>query len=159
MSAMTAPKLSWYALRSLARALTKPDALLGRSIGGVLRERVTLRVSSLNGCAVCSAVHGVVARVEGLTADEIREARSPEKDDQQDERTQVALRYAALRTARLEDDSRDDVVRFEQEFSAREQREIRAVVDLFTFTNRFNNTWEAVVPGGGRRRRRLGLQA
>ena len=159
LPSMTAPKLSWYALRSLARALTHPGAFLGRRIGGALRERVTLRVSSVNGCAVCSAVHGVVARVEGLTADDIRQARSPEEDEHQDERTQVALRYAVVRTARLEDDSPDDVARFEQEFSAREQREIRAVVDLFTFTNRFNNTWEAVVPGAASRRRRLGLEA
>jgi AhpD family alkylhydroperoxidase len=155
---MTAPKLSWYAIQSLARALTHPGALLGRAIGGALRERVTLRVSSLNSCAICSAVHGVVARVEGLTADDIRQARTADGDEQQDGRTRAALRYAELRTAGVEDGNPDDLARFQQAFSPREQREIRAVVDLFTFTNRFNNTWEAAVPGAGSRRRRLGLQ-
>ena len=59
--------------------------------------------------------------------------------------TRVALRYAELRTAGVEDGNPDDLARFDQAFSGREQREIRAVVDLFIFTNRFNNTWEAAV--------------
>ncbi|MBW2455440.1 MAG: carboxymuconolactone decarboxylase family protein [Deltaproteobacteria bacterium] len=155
---MTAPKLSWYALRSLARAATRPSALLGRGIGGALRERVTLRVSSVNSCAICSAMHQVVARLEGLDAGDIHQAASPAEDESLDERTLVALRYAEVRTADREGDFADEVARFEREFTADEQREIRAVTDLFTFTNRFNNTWEAVLPGASRRRRRLGLQ-
>ncbi len=155
---MTAAKLSWYALRSLARAATRPSALLGRGIGGALRERVTLRVSSLNSCAVCSAMHQVIARLEGLSPSDILQAASPAEDESLDERSQVALRYAEVRTTDREADFAEEVARFEREFTPAEQREIRAVTDLFTFTNRFNNTWEAVLPGASKRRRRLGLQ-
>jgi AhpD family alkylhydroperoxidase len=154
---MTEPKLSWYALRSLARALTQPSALLGRAIGGPLRERVTLRVSSVNSCAVCSAAHQVVARLEGLSAGDIQQAASPTADEALDERSRLALRYAEVRTADREREEADLVAQFEREFTPAEQREIRAVVDLFTFNNRFNNTWEAVLPGARRRRRWLGL--
>jgi len=155
---MTAPKLSRHALRSLARALAKPSALLGRGIGGALRERVTLRVSALNSCAVCSAMHQVIARLEGLSADDILQAALPARDADLDARTRAALRYAEVRTTDQEAQCPEVVAAFEREFTPAEQREIQAVTDLFTFTNRFNNTWEAVLPGAGGRRRRLGLQ-
>ena len=48
-------------------------------------------------------------------------------------------------------------VRALRNFSHSEQREIRAIVDLFTFNNRFNNAWERAVPGAEKRRERLGL--
>jgi len=150
MTAMNAPTLSLYSLRSLARALQHPAALLGRRIGPQLRERIILRVSSINRCAVCSAVHAGVARVEGLSGDDIHDARL-------DERSLIALRYAELRTAGLEADHPDDVAAFEQAFTPSEQTEVRAIVDLFTFNNRFNNTWEAWLPGAQRRRQRMGL--
>jgi len=147
--------LSGYALSSLARAMTHPLSLRCKSIGPRLREQIVLRVSSVNRCAVCSAVHGVVAKVEGLSADDIRKARLEPDDDAHDERTRVALRYAELRTARLEADFPEDVEAFERIFDASERREIRAIVDLFTFNNRFNNTWEGALPGAEGRRRNL----
>jgi AhpD family alkylhydroperoxidase len=156
MTAMNAPMLSLYSLRSLARALQHPAALLGRRIGPQLRERIILRVSSINRCAVCSAVHAGVARVEGLSGDDIHDARKASKD-RLDERSLIALRYAELRTAGLEADHPDDVAAFEQAFTPSEQTEVRAIVDLFTFNNRFNNTWEAWLPGAQRRRQRMGL--
>jgi hypothetical protein len=46
---------------------------------------------------------------------------------------------------------------FERVFNEAERTEIAAIVDLFTFNNRFNNTWEGWLPGASRRRARLGL--
>jgi alkylhydroperoxidase family enzyme len=69
----------------------------------------------------------------------------------------VALRYAELRTLDHEADHVEELERFQHTFSPVEQREIRAIVDLFTFNNRFNNTWEQYLPGASRRRERMGL--
>lgn len=148
--------LSSYAIRSLARAMTRPAALMGRSIGAPLRERIILRVSSVNSCTVCSSIHGAVARIEGLSGDDVRDARQASKEHL-DERTLIALRYAELRTVGWEQEYPDDVAAFEKAFTPAEQREVRAIVDLFTFNNRFNNTWEALLPGADRRRTRMGL--
>lgn len=156
MRAMNAPKLSLYAIGSLARALRRPGALLGQAIGAQLRERIILRVSSINSCTVCSSVHGAVARIEGLSGDDVRDARQASKDHL-DERTLIALRYAELRTAAVEAEYPADVAAFEETFSPSEQAEVRAIVDLFTFNNRFNNTWEAVLPGAEKRRKKMGL--
>ena len=153
---MNAPKLSLYALSSLARSLRRPGALVGRTIGAQLRERIILRVSAVNSCTVCSSIHGAVARVEGLSRDDVRDAREASKENL-DERTVVALRYAELRTVGWESEYTDDVAAFEKAFTPAEQAEVRAVVDLFTFNNRFNNTWEAILPGAEGRRRRMGL--
>ncbi|MBI4952276.1 MAG: carboxymuconolactone decarboxylase family protein [Myxococcales bacterium] len=152
---MADPKLSVYSLRSLGRALRRPTAWLGRSIGAALRERIILRVSAVNRCYVCSTLHGRVARHEGLSHADVAAARAA--DESLDLRTRVALRFAEVRTVDLESEFPDDVTAFERAFSAAEQAEVRAIVDLFTFNNRFNNTWEAVLPGAGKRRDKLGL--
>ncbi len=153
---MIAPKLSLYALTSLARSLSRPSALTGRAIGATLRERIILRVSSVNSCTVCSAVHGALARLEGLSRDDVRQARAASKEHL-DDRTLLALRYAELRTVGWEREYPDDVAAFEKAFTPTKQAEVRAIVDLFTFNNRFNNTWEAVLPGAEGRRRRMGI--
>ncbi len=152
---MTIAKLSRHGLSSLARALVHPGALRGRAIGARLREQVILHVSAVNECAVCSAFHGAGARVCGLDADAIDAARRRDRD--LDERTRVALRYAALRTLGQLGDHPDAVRAFEAAYDARERAEISALADLFTFNNQFNNSWEAVLPGAAGRRRRLGL--
>jgi AhpD family alkylhydroperoxidase len=153
---MSSPKLSAYAILSLARALNHPLSLLGRAIGGRLREQIVLRVSSINRCAICSAVHGTVAKIEGLSGEDIRRARSREHFEAEDERTQAALRYAEVRTANLEAEFPEVVETFERLMTPEEQREVQAIVDLFTFNNRFNNTWEGVLPGAKGRRTGLG---
>ena len=35
--------------------------------------------------------------------------------------------------------------------------EVRAIIDGMTFANRFNNTWEGLLPGAAARRRKLGI--
>ncbi len=154
---MTAPMISAHALRSLGRALSRPWALRGKSLRPALREQLILRVSSINQCTVCSAIHGGVARLEGLTNDDIRNARTPAADELQDENTRLLLRYAEVRTADLERDFPDVVGAFETAFPEPVQQEVRALVDLFTFNNRFNNTWEGLLPGASRRRASMGL--
>ena len=154
---MTSPKLTGRALSSLARAAKNAGALRGKRIGSQLRERIILHVSAANSCAVCSATHGAVGRVVGLDAEDVRESRALDPPVTLDERTRVALRYAELRTRGEEDAHPEDVRRFELLFDEEERREVRAVVDLFTFNNRFNNTWEGVLPGAAARRRRLGI--
>lgn len=149
--------MSGYALRSLVHAMRHPLALRGKALGPKLREQVILRVSSLNSCTVCSAVHGAVARVGGLTAKEIHRARSPDADDAFDEDTKLLLHYAEIRTSNLESDFQDVVDAFERTFPAEVKREVRAIVDLFTFNNRFNNSWEGLLPGADKRRDSLGL--
>lgn len=151
------PKLSGRAIRSLGSAVVRPAALRGRHIGARLREQIILHVASVNSCPVCSATHAAAARVVGLDAKDIRAARALEPPAELAERTRVALRYAELRTRGEEASHPEEVRRFEALFSEAEQREVRAVVDLFTFNTRFNNTWEGALPGARRRRRKLGI--
>lgn len=157
---MHAPGLDRAALAALSRALRQAPALPAPHLGTRLRELIILHVSSINGCPVCSAAHGLLARLGGVEGDAIEAARACDVGPEDfDPRTELALRYAELRT--LGREARDPalVERFEARFSADEQREIRAITDLFTFNNRFNNTWERWVPGARRRRRRMGLCA
>ena len=151
---MRPPTLSRYAMCSLGRALLNAPALVG-GIDRRLREEIILHVSSVNSCPVCSAVHGFWAHRIGLTDPEIARAREVDVDGW-DHRTRVALRYAELRTTDREHP--EDVAAFEREFSPRERAAVRAIVDFFTFSNRFNNTWERLLPGAAARRRRLSIE-
>jgi AhpD family alkylhydroperoxidase len=135
------PVLSTYAVRSLARAVARWPAAKGRGVDPALRERIILHVSAVNTCRVCTAFHVRSARRIGLDEADIAEACALDLGAR-DERTRAALRYAELRTLDLERDHPDEVATFEAIFTPPEQRAIRATVDLFTFNNRFNNTWE-----------------
>ena len=152
---MNGPRLSLDAVRSLGRALRHAPALRGRHIGPRLRELLILHVSSLNGCPVCSLAHEVVGRGGGLNRDDIRAARACEPASELDERTQLAFRAAELRVRGATD--ADAEASYEAAFSAEEREEIAAIIDLFIFNNRANNTWEGILPGAAWRRRALGL--
>lgn len=153
------PKLSGYALKSLWRAMASRRgrrALKSDVLGPRLREQIILHVSSLNDCAVCSSMHGKRAARLGLDSGQIAAARGAPLDSF-DARTRAALAYAELRTLDGERDAPDVVAAFEAAYSDEEQAAVRAVVDLFTFNNRFNNTWEGILPGAKQRRRKLGI--
>lgn len=155
---MHAPGLNLDAAMALGRALRTPTAVFGRRIGPRLRELVILHVSSVNGCPVCSSVHAVIARRVGVGEEGVQAARlCHAMDARLDARERVALRYAELRTLGREAEDRESIEELDALFSRDEQREIRAIVDLFTFNNRFNNTWERWVPGARARRERMGL--
>jgi AhpD family alkylhydroperoxidase len=147
--------LSLFAMKSLARALARWPQAKGRGLDPLLREEIILRVSSVNACPVCSDVHVRAARGKGLSEARIVAAQALRLDGF-DERRAAALRYAELRTLQREADDPAAVARFEALFDAAERAAVRATVDLFTFTNRFNNTWERVLPGAAERRRGLG---
>jgi AhpD family alkylhydroperoxidase len=152
---MKVPMLSLRALRGLVRALASWPAAKGRGLDAALRERIILHVSAVNSCSVCTTVHRRSAQRAGLEDDDIAAACALDLGGR-DERTRAALRFAELRTLGVERDHPDDVARFEQLFSAEERTAVGATVDLFTFNNRFNNTWERL-PGSGAVRRRLGI--
>lgn len=149
------PSLNGFALRSLLRALSHPSAIFNRNLDAKLREQVILRVSSINNCMVCSAVHDHVAKFQGISECEIRSARGYDKPNH--DKTELALRYAELRTQGLEADFPDEITRFNAEFDKNERDSIAAWADLYSFFNRFNNSWEGLLPGASRRRSKLGL--
>jgi AhpD family alkylhydroperoxidase len=149
------PKLGWYALRSLARAVARWPQAKGDGVDAVLRERVILHVSAINACEVCTAFHVRSAQRIGLDDADIGAACALDLSAR-DERTRAAMRYAELRTLDLERDHPDEVKAFELGFTPEEQAALRATIDLFTFNNRFNNTWDRL-PGAGRIKRRLGV--
>lgn len=144
------PKLTLRALVSGARAYLRPDRVRGKRIGRQLREAITLRVSAVNECPVCSSIHERLAERLGIPPEEIARAQQGEAED---ERSEIALRYAEART--LGKESPAIVEAFERAFTRDEQAEVRAIVDLFTFNNAFNNTWESWLPGAARRRERF----
>jgi AhpD family alkylhydroperoxidase len=154
---MSAPKLNRHAIRAFFRALGGKDAMRARVVDRKLREAVAIHVSSLNSCAVCSSIHERKARAMGMSDDEIRAAQARESAEASDPRARTALRYAEIRTFDQEKDFPDEVALFEAEFGDAEQRELRAVIDQMTFNNRFNNTWESILPGAAERRKKLGI--
>lgn len=152
---MKRPKLGVHAIRSLGRALTRWSAATGEGVDPVLRERVILHISAINACEVCTAFHVRSARRIGLEDEDIGAACALDLTER-DARTRTAMRYGELRTLDLERDHPDEVEAFEATFSPDEQEALRATIDLFTFNNRFNNTWEGL-PGAARLKRRLGV--
>jgi AhpD family alkylhydroperoxidase len=120
-------------------------------IGLPMRERIALHVSAINRCVVCSALHGAVGRMAGLSDDEISTA-GVECELDLDARTRIVLRYAELRTTNQQDAYPEDVERFERALEKAEREEVEAVVDFLTFFNYFNNAWESLIPGAEARR-------
>jgi AhpD family alkylhydroperoxidase len=148
---MKPPMLSLHAIRSGARAIARWPRAKGRGLDRALRERIILHVSAINACDVCTAVHQRSARRIGLDDRDIDAACTLDLSPR-DPRTRAALRYAELRTLGIERAHRVDVDRFESMFSADERAAVRATVDLFTFNNRFNNTWTRALRALGLRR-------
>ena len=99
---------------------------------------------------MCSSIHERLAQRLGISPDEIVAAQQGEA---RDDRAEIALRSAEART--LGKETPAVVEAFERAFDREEQLEVRAIVDLFTFNNRFNNTWESWLPGARARRARF----
>jgi AhpD family alkylhydroperoxidase len=148
------PTLNLFALRSLARALSRPDALLFRYLDPKLREKVILRVSAVNSCYVCSLMHQTWAGWLNVTRAEIACVRTKQIDDP---RLRVALDFADARTTNDQAAQAQLLPELSQHFSSKERAAIMAFADLFTFTNRFNNTWEGWLPGSAKRRQAMGI--
>lgn len=157
---MKSPILNRRSFVSLGKALRSAPALRGRQIDGQLRELIILRVSSVNGCPVCSFAHGFFGRASGLTDDEIRRARECGEPQGFDARTQAALEYAEAYTLAATSSAPaliEASAKLMEHFDANAQREIHVFIDFFVFMNRLNNTWERWLPGAEGRRSKLGL--
>jgi AhpD family alkylhydroperoxidase len=144
------PRLTLRAIASGARAYVQRGPRRGSRIGRLLKEEIVLRVSAVNECPVCSSIHERLAARLGISEGAIERAQ---QGDGRDARSEIALRYAEART--LGKETRAVVEAFERTFDREEQIEVRAIVDLFTFNNRFNNTWESWLPGAKARRARF----
>jgi AhpD family alkylhydroperoxidase len=147
-------------MKSLMRAVSERDALASDALAPELRTRIALHVSAINRCAVCVTELQKSAPAAGLDDGQVAQTLAGEVEEL-DEPTQVALRYAELRTRdRLGDGSgevHEAVLALARHFGPEQRATIDAVVDRMTFNNRFNNTWEGLMPGASARRRRLGL--
>ena len=147
-------KLNGYALRCLLRVVGRPWRWLARPLDPAFREKVVLRVSAVNSCFVCSAIHEAWATAHDVPKGEIACVRTKQITDP---RLRAALDYADVRTL---DDRRGQLAQaatLAQLFSAPERAALDTVIDLYTFTNRFNNTWEGLLPGSERRRQAQGI--
>jgi AhpD family alkylhydroperoxidase len=149
---MTVPKLSLRAVERGIRGALSYATLRRRRLPPALREAIVLHVSAVNECPICSSIHARIAAQLGVSPDEIAALRAGQGAPI-GPRADVAIRYAADRTLGRADAS--VLAAFEAAFDPEEQREVRALVDLFTFNNAFNNTWEGILPGAARRRRGL----
>src|SRR5262245_22011691 len=96
MSAL--PMLSPFAVASLARAL-RSGALWRRwTLGRALHERIALRVSAANGCAVCYGIHLRAAERRLPAACTLEPLGDLPPADR------AALRFASARTRRAPDE-------------------------------------------------------
>lgn len=154
---MRVPMLDAHAVRAGACALWNGAMWRRWTLGGALYERIVLRVSMINGCAVCFRMHKRSA-TRFLGEEQLEAACKMEPLFDVPPSHRAALRYAALRTQRLPEE-REAAVELARFFDATERRAITALVDLFTFNNRFNNTWEAILPGARQRRRDMGMES
>jgi AhpD family alkylhydroperoxidase len=144
------PKLTLRAIAGGVRAYLQRGPRRASRIGRLLKEEIVLRVSAVNECPVCSSIHERLAERLGIPPDEIARAQ---QGSARDDRSEIALRYAEARTLGRETSA--IVAEFERMFDREERIEVRAIVDLFTFNNAFNNTWESWLPGALARRERF----
>ncbi len=101
-----------------------------------LRERIALAVAQANGCDYCLAAHVAIARMVGLTLDQIRDSRlGGDVDPKADALIRLALNVVATR-GRVDDADLKEVRR--AGFDDAAIAEVVANVALHVFTNYFN---------------------
>lgn len=111
-------------------------ALARGALPAKVREQIALAVAEANGCDYCLAAHSAVARMVGLTADQIRDSRLGAAVDP---KTNALIRFARRVVdthGRVGDDDLEDVraAGFDDGVIA----EVVAGVALDIFTNYFN---------------------
>jgi uncharacterized peroxidase-related enzyme len=101
------------------------------------RQRIALAVAQVNGCDYCLAAHSAIARMAGLTADQIRDSRlGAAVDPKADALIRFALRVVEARGRVIDGDL--EAVRAAG-FDDAAIAEVVANVALSVFTNYFNN--------------------
>lgn len=115
-------------------------ALAEASISPKLREVIALALGEYHGCDYCVAAHTALGAMQGLSAEEILDAR---RGASTDSKTEAALKFA-LKVAKDRAEVTDADVRAVREagFSDGEIAEILACVALNVYTNYFNHVAE-----------------
>jgi len=112
-------------------------ALAKGTLSAKLRERLSLAVAESNGCDYCLAAHTAIARMVGLSEQEVEDARLASAVDSSDE---AALQFARKLVEDRGHASDADVQHLRQAgFDDGQIIEIVASVALNTFTNYFND--------------------
>lgn len=134
-------------VRSLAehiRTLTQTGALPART-----KELCAIMVSWLNACVVCAKSHEALARhvgVDQATLDELENYATSEKFSEA-ERAALSCAISLTREPRALPPAVGEALR--ANYSDGEISEIVAVVGLYNYVNRLNNTLVEATPGIG----------
>lgn len=110
------------------------------------REKIMLSVSRMNQCRHCSAVHGKMADLAGLSEDE--KAGLQDLDPGYfDHKEWVAIEYARRLAAKDECDDMDPelLTELHELYSAREIEDIEAVAAAINLATRTGNTFDALL--------------
>lgn len=130
-------------VKSMAVSTPVLESYLGFSgaVGGTLdareRELISLAVAEVNGCEYCAAAHSALAKMVGLSADEIRAAREGSGKSQR-QQVVVELAAAIARERGAVSDAHIETAR-KAGLTDAEIAEIVANVALNFYTNIFNN--------------------
>lgn len=118
-------------------------ALASTGISDKLREQIALTTATVNGCDYCTAAHSAVAKMRGLSQDEILDAR---RGTSADSRVAAALTFAnaIVEKKGFVSDVELDKVR-QAGYTDGEIVEIVAVVSLNIFTNYINHVVETEI--------------
>lgn len=119
------------------------SALAKTSISDKLREQIALTTATINGCGYCTAAHSAVAKLRGLSQDEILDAR---RGTATDSKVAAALTFAnaIVEKKGFVSDVELDKVR-QAGYTDGEIVEIVAVVCLNIYTNYINHVVETEI--------------
>jgi len=128
---------------ALEAYLNFSGALAGSSISAQLREQIALITAEINGCGYCASAHSAMAKMQGLSDEEILDARNGTSTDS---KAEAALDFAQaiLEKKGFVSDVELDKVR-QAGYTDGEITEIIAVVSLNTYTNFFNHVAETEI--------------
>lgn len=116
--------------------LNLSEAVNHSSLNSKLRESIQLVVSEANQCDYCLAAHSAIGKAQGLTNDEIINAR---KGDAKDMKTKAILHFAKEVAAKRARISEQDIAALKEAgVSNKEFADIIMAVILAIFTNYFN---------------------
>lgn len=110
------------------------------SLSPLLQEKIALTVAEKNGCFYCLSAHSAIARMKGITDNEILHNRAGRSSDK---RESHILRFVQKMVETKGHLPKEDLERLNQQgVSSQEIVEIIFVVIINMFTNYFNNIVE-----------------
>jgi uncharacterized peroxidase-related enzyme len=128
---------------ALTGYLNFSGALANTSISAQLRELIALAVGEINGCHYCVAAHSAVAKLRGLSQDEIMDAR---RGTATDSKVDTAIKFAIsiVENKGFVSDDEIEAMR-EAGYTDGEIVEVVAVVSLNIYTNYINHVAETII--------------